>query len=194
MKKDIIISGVGGQGIVSIAAIIGNTALDLGLNIKQSEVHGMSQRGGDVMSYLRISDKNIASDIIPEGTADIIISVEPLEAIRHLPMLAPNGWLITNTTPFPNIPNYPDIKDVLAEVEKIPNHIAIDADQIAKDLKARRSANVVILGGAWPFLDLDPKAIEASIRKMFSNKGEKVVDQNVEALNQGRAIAEHTCE
>ena len=194
MKKDIIISGVGGQGIVSIAALIGTTALDLGLNIKQSEVHGMSQRGGDVMSYLRISDKEIASDLIPEGKADMIISVEPLEALRHLPMLAPDGWLITNTTPFPNIPNYPDIDDIIAEIKKVPNHIIIDADQIAKDLKARRSANVVVLGGACPFLDLDPKAIEASIMKMFLRKGELVVEQNIEALKEGRAVAEHTCE
>jgi len=191
---DIVISGVGGQGIVSIAALIGTTALDLGLNIKQSEVHGMSQRGGDVMSFLRISDKEIASDLISEGKADLLISVEPLEALRHINMLSPDGWLITNTTPFANIPNYPPIEEILDEIRKIPNHIFLDADQIAKDLKARRSANVVVLGGACPFLKLDPKAIEESIRKMFIKKGENVVEQNIEALKEGRAIAEHTCE
>lgn len=194
MKKDIILAGVGGQGIVSIAAIIGTAALDLGLNLKQSEVHGMSQRGGDVMSNLRISDKEIYSDLIPEGKADLIISVEPLEALRHLPMLAPDGWLITNTKPYNNIANYPPIEDVMAEIEKVPNHIAIDADQIAKDIEARRSSNVVILGAACPFLELDAKTIEEAIRKLFGRKGEMTVNQNLEALKEGRAFAEHTCE
>ncbi|MCF8372038.1 MAG: indolepyruvate oxidoreductase subunit beta [Bacteroidales bacterium] len=194
MKKDIILSGVGGQGIVSIAAIIGTAALDLGLNLKQSEVHGMSQRGGDVMSNLRISDQEIHSDLIPEGKADLIISVEPLEALRHLPMLAPDGWLITNTNPYNNIANYPPIEDVLAEIEKVPNHIAIDADQIAKDIEARRSSNVVILGAACPFLELDPKTIEEAIKKLFGKKGEMTVNQNLEALKEGRSFAEHSCE
>ena len=194
MKKDIILSGVGGQGIVSIAALIGTAALNLGLNLKQSEVHGMSQRGGAVLSNLRISDKEIHSDLIPEGKADLIISVEPLEALRHLDMLAPDGWLITNTSPYNNISNYPDIEDVLAEIKKVPNHIAIDADQIAKDLNARRSSNVVVLGAACPFLDIDPKAIEKAIQTMFGRKGEMTVNQNLEALNEGRSFSEHSCE
>ena len=194
MKKDIILSGVGGQGIVSIAALIGTAALDLGMNLKQSEVHGMSQRGGDVMSNLRISDNEIHSDLIPQGKADLIISVEPLEALRHLPMLAPDGWLITNTNPYTNIPNYPDIEEVLAEIKKVPNHIAIDADQIAKDIDSRRSSNVVILGAACPFLEIEPSQIEKAIGKMFGRKGEEMVAKNVEALKEGRAFAEHTCE
>ena len=107
MKKDIILAGVGGQGILSIAATIGFAAIEAGLHIKQSEVHGMSQRGGDVQSHLRLSDSEIASDLIPFGKADMIISVEPMESLRYLPMLSPDGWLITNTTPFINIPNYP---------------------------------------------------------------------------------------
>ena len=121
MKKDFILAGVGGQGILSIAAIIGTAAINNGLYLKQAEVHGMSQRGGDVHSNLRISDKEIASDLIPEGQADMIISVEPMESLRYLPMLAPDGWLITNTTPHINIPDYPELDDVIAEIDKIPN-------------------------------------------------------------------------
>ncbi|MEA3443803.1 MAG: indolepyruvate oxidoreductase subunit beta [Bacteroidota bacterium] len=194
MKKDIILSGVGGQGIVSVATIIGTAALKLGLNLKQSEVHGMSQRGGDVMSNLRISDKEIHSDLIPEGKADIIISVEPLEALRHLPMLAEGGWMITNTNPFDNIAKYPNIDEILAEIEKVPNHIAIDADKIAKDLNAKKSSNIVILGAACPFLDIEPTVIENAIRTLFGKKGEAVVNQNLDALKEGRAFAEHSCE
>ncbi|MCD4681496.1 MAG: 2-oxoacid:acceptor oxidoreductase family protein, partial [Bacteroidales bacterium] len=105
MKKDIILAGVGGQGILSIAAIIGYAAVNTGLFLKQAEVHGMSQRGGDVQSNLRLSDKEIASDLIPKGKADLIISVEPMESLRYLPWLSTEGWLITNTNPYINIPN-----------------------------------------------------------------------------------------
>ena len=123
MKKDIILSGVGGQGILSIATVIGKAALKDGLYMKQAEVHGMSQRGGDVQSNLRISDQPIASDLIPSGKCDLIISLEPMEGLRYLPYLGHEGWLVTNETPFVNIPNYPAESDVMAETytsEKSP--------------------------------------------------------------------------
>ncbi len=185
MKSDIIVAGVGGQGIVSIAALIGTAALEMGLHLKQSEVHGMSQRGGDVLSNLRLSDQEIASDLIPDGMADIIISMEPMEALRHLPRLSMNGWLITNSKPFKNIANYPDIEKVYEEIKKVPNHILIDADQIAKDINARRSVNVVLLGAASDHLGLNPEVIEKAIKAMFGRKGETVIAQNVEALHKG---------
>ena len=106
-KKDIILAGVGGQGILSIATVIGWAALDQNLHLKQAEVHGMSQRGGDVQSNLRLSRERIWSDLIPKGGCDLILSLEPMEALRYLPWLAPDGWIVTNTTPFVNIPNYP---------------------------------------------------------------------------------------
>nr|NQU88884.1 indolepyruvate oxidoreductase subunit beta [Bacteroidota bacterium] len=189
MKKDIILAGVGGQGILSIAASIGLTAVDAGLFLKQAEVHGMSQRGGDVHSTLRLSDKEIASDLIPIGKADLILSVEPMESLRYLPMLSPDGWLITNTTAIENIPNYPGIDEVMAEIEKIPNHIALDAEEVAIEVGSSRSANMVILGAASPFLDLKVEDLENSIRKLFSRKGEKVVDLNLQAMHAGRKIA-----
>ena len=190
MKKDIIIAGVGGQGILSIAGTIGYAAVEANLFLKQAEVHGMSQRGGDVQSHFRLSDKPIASDLIPKGKADVIISVEPMEALRYLPMLSPTGWLITNTNPYVNIPNYPDIEKVLEAVRNFPNHKALDTDSIAKELKSARSANIVVLGAAAPFLDIDQEILENALRTLFGRKGEKVVEANIAALRAGRKFAE----
>jgi len=190
MKKDIILAGVGGQGILSIAAIIGTAALDMGLYLKQSEVHGMAQRGGDVSSNLRIGDKEVASDLIAMGKADLVISVEPMEGLRYLPMLSPGGWLITNSTPFNNIPNYPEIEGIYAEIAKVPRHVMIDAEGIAKELGTAKAANVVILGAAAVHMGVDFEAFEKAIRKIFGGKGEAVVELNINALRAGRDFAE----
>ena len=189
MKADIILSGVGGQGILSIAATIGMAALENHLKLKQAEVHGMSQRGGAVQSHLRISEKEIASDLIPLGNADLIISVEPMESLRYLPWLSESGWLVTNTTPFVNIPDYPDMKELLTEIEKLPNHIAINSDEIARQVKSPRSTNIVMLGAASPFLDLPYDSLENGIKKIFGRKGEKIVQLNLDALKAGREFA-----
>lgn len=186
MKKDIILGGVGGQGILSIAAIIGLAAVEAGLFLKQAEVHGMSQRGGDVQSNLRLSDKVIYSDLIPIGKADMIISVEPMESLRYLPMLAPDGWLVTNTQTFVNIPNYPEKDALMAEIRKVKHHIAIDADNIAKDMGTLKSANMVVLGAAAPFLDLSYELLEKAIGMLFGRKGENVVAINLQAMKAGR--------
>jgi indolepyruvate ferredoxin oxidoreductase, beta subunit len=191
MKKDIILAGVGGQGIVSIAAIIGYAALQQGLFLKQSEVHGMSQRGGDVSSNLRISDKEIASDLIPFGKADCIISIEPMESLRYLPYLSKDGWLITNTKPFINIPAYPDIEKILSEVRSLPHHIALDADTIAKQAGSVRTANTVILGAASPFLDIEYQKFESAIQYIFRNKGDKIIQMNLDALKAGKDYADN---
>ena len=189
MKSDIILSGVGGQGILSIAATIGMAAIENNLNLKQAEVHGMSQRGGAVQSHLRVSDKEIASDLIPLGQADLIISVEPMESLRYLPWLSESGWLVTNTTPFVNIPDYPDLKELLTEIERIPHHIAINADEIARQVKSPRSSNIVMLGAASPFLDIPYESLENGIRKIFGRKGDKIVHSNLTALKAGREFA-----
>ena len=189
MKRDIILAGVGGQGILSIATTIGAAALNTGLHLKQAEVHGMSQRGGDVSSNLRIADHEIASDLIPYGKADLIISVEPMESLRYLPLLSPGGWLITNTKPFINITNYPKMEDLMAEIEKSGNHIALDADQIAKDLGSARSANMVILGAASPFLEIEFSELQDAIRRIFGRKGDEIVKLNLDALQAGRDYA-----
>jgi indolepyruvate ferredoxin oxidoreductase beta subunit len=190
MKKDIILAGVGGQGIISIASIIGYAALEQGMFLKQSEVHGMSQRGGDVMSNLRISHNHIASDLIPFGQADMIISIEPLESLRYLPYLSGHGWVISNTRPFNNIPNYPDIEKIMAEIAKVPHHIALDAEGIAKEAGSVKAANIVILGAAAPFLGMAYEKFEDAIRFIFRHKGDKVIDLNLVALKAGRDFAD----
>lgn len=191
MKKDIILAGVGGQGIISIAATIGFASLESGLNMKQSEVHGMSQRGGAVQSHFRLSDGEIASDLIPDGAADIIISVEPMEALRYLNMLSPGGWVITNTTPYINIPNYPEMESVFAELNKLDRQISLDADKIARDIGSPKSANIVVLGAASPYLDIEYTKLEKALGIMFGRKGEKVLNANIEALRLGREFAEN---
>ena len=190
MKKDIILAGVGGQGIISIAAIIGYAALQQNMFLKQSEVHGMSQRGGDVMSNLRISHQEIASDLIPFGQADMIISIEPLESLRYLPYLSGEGWVITNTRPFDNIPNYPDPEKIMEEIRKVPHHIALDADAIAKEAGSTKAANIVILGAASPFLGMAYEKFEDAIRYTFRKKGEKMIELNLNALKAGREFAD----
>ncbi len=190
MKKDIILAGVGGQGILSIAATIGMAAVNHGLYLKQAEVHGMSQRGGDVQSHLRLSDREIASDLIPEGKADMILSVEPMESLRYLPYLSSDSWLITNSNPFINIPEYPDISVIIEEIRKLKNHIIVDADTIAKELGSVKAANMVMLGAASPFLDMEYSWLEESVRGLFGKKGEDVVNFNLEALRAGLKAGE----
>lgn len=190
MKTDIILAGVGGQGILSIAAVIGEAALQDGLYMKQAEVHGMSQRGGDVQSHLRISDKPVASDLIPLGGVDIIISLEPMETLRYLQYLKKDGWVVSNSKPFENIPNYPDLEKIINEYEKLPHKVILDVEKIARDLGAPRSANVVLLGAASPYLNIDFSKLETGIRSIFGRKGEEIVEMNLKALKAGREIAE----
>jgi indolepyruvate ferredoxin oxidoreductase beta subunit len=186
MKNDIILSGVGGQGILSIAAAIGLAALENNLFFKQSEVHGMSQRGGDVYSHFRLSDKPVQSDLIPYGKADLIISVEPMESLRYLPWLSKQGWLVTNSNPYINIPDYPPVEEILAEIRKIKNHKILDADTMAKESGSSKSMNMVILGAASHHIDLPFSNLENAIRKMFGRKGGEMVEINIKALRAGR--------
>lgn len=183
MKTDIILCGVGGQGILSIATIIGEAAMKEGLNIKQAEVHGMSQRGGDVQSNLRISSSPIHSDLIALNGADVVISMEPMEALRYLPYLNKDkGWIITSSVPFVNIPNYPAMEDIKAEYAKLGNVVMLDIEKLAKDNGVPRSANVILLGAALNAIGLERDKIEAAIRRVFERKGERVVDANIKAL------------
>ena len=190
MKTDIILSGVGGQGILSIAAVIGEAALKEGLYMKQAEVHGMSQRGGDVQSNLRLSDEPIASDLIPKGHADLIISLEPMESLRYLPYLKKEGWLVTNSRPFVNIPNYPEIEKVSAELDRLPHKVVLDVEEIAKEAGSVRAANIVMLGAAAPFIGIEYDKIEAGIRQIFGRKGEDIVNMNLKALKAGYDLAQ----
>ena len=190
MKKDIILSGVGGQGILSIATVIGRAALKNGLYMKQAEVHGMSQRGGDVQSNLRISDQPIASDLIPTGKCDLIISLEPMEALRYLPYLNADGWLVTNEVPLINIPVYPAKEELKTQINQLPHTIMLDVNKVAKEAGSVRVANIVLLGATIPFLGISYESMQDSIREIFQRKGEAIVEMNLKALALGKEIAE----
>lgn len=186
MKSDIVLAGVGGQGILTIATILGAAALADDLHLKQAEVHGMSQRGGDVQSNLRLSSEPIHSDLIPLGGADLIVSLEPMEALRYLPYLNKNGWVVTNTEPFVNIDNYPEMERVMTELHNLPQVVAFNMDETAKEVATARSSNLVLLGAASPFIDIAPEKIEEAIRTVFGAKGEKIVEANIAAFRAGR--------
>ncbi len=186
MKTDIILAGVGGQGILTIANVIGAAALELGLHLKQAEVHGMSQRGGDVQSNLRLSSSPIHSDLIPLGKADIIISMEPMEALRYLPYLNTDGAIVTNSTPMINIDNYPDGQALAAAYDGLRcRKVQLDAETLARDAGSPRSANIVLLGAAAPFLGIDTAMLEKAVASRFASKGQAVVDANIKAFRTG---------
>lgn len=188
MKYDIVLAGVGGQGVLSIAAILGIAAVDSGLRIKQAEVHGMSQRGGAVQSHFRIADHMIHSDLIPHGGADMVLSMEPMETLRYVPFLAPEGVIIAEQTPFVNIPDYPDLDAIHAQLRTYPRAHLVDAQGVAKAMRATRASNMVLLGAASMFVPLEVAALETAIHTIFGRKGEKVVATNIEAFRKGRTL------
>lgn len=186
MKKDIILAGVGGQGILTIATIIGEAAAKAGVNLKQAEVHGMSQRGGDVQSTLRLSTEPIYSDLIREGSADLIISMEPMEALRYVPYLVEQGWVVTSSHPYKNIPNYPDVQQIVEELESLSHTVMLPIEDLARQNNMPKSANVVLLGMAARYIEiLSPTELRESIKRVFASKGEAVVEMNLRAFDLG---------
>lgn len=190
MKQDIILAGVGGQGILSIAYVIDNAALEAGLSFKQAEVHGMAQRGGAVQSHLRLSQEPIYSELIPRGQVDLILSVEPLEALRYVDSLHPKGRLVTSRKPFVNIPDYPAIEEVLAAVRGFGDSaVIIDSESLAREAGSVRSQNMVMLGAASPDLIVSEALLQDYIRALFLPKGEELVETNLEAFRLGKEAA-----
>lgn len=189
MKQDIILSGVGGQGILSIATIIGEAATSAGINLKQAEVHGMSQRGGDVQSNLRLSDEPVWSDLIPSGQADMILAMEPMEAMRYVPYLSRTGWIVTSSVPFVNIPNYPEREELLRELDSYPNVLKLDIEAVAAKAGSPKSANIVLLGMAAPLLKiLSPEELRSAVARVFASKGDAVVEANLKAFDAGMEV------
>ena len=189
MKFDIIVAGVGGQGVLSVSAIIASSAMHEGLSVKQSEVHGMSQRGGEVQANLRLSDKPIASDLIPRGTASLVLSMEPLESLRYLPYLSDTGTVLTSTDPVTNFDNYPDIDGLLARIRALPRAILIETERLARQAGSARATNMVMVGAASHLLPVKLETIEHFVRTLFAAKGAKVVETNLKALAAGREAA-----
>lgn len=188
MKTDIILAGVGGQGILSIAAVIAEAAVRQQRYLKQAEVHGMSQRGGDVHSNLRLSDKPIYSDLISRGNADLVIALEPMEALRYAGWLKPGGFIVTSVTPLINIPDYPEMSKLMDALKALPNTHLLDVEAVAKALGSIRVSNMVMLGAASPYLGLADDSLEAGIVHLFERKGAAVVDMNLKALAAGKAL------
>ena len=188
-KQDIILAGVGGQGILSIAFVIDSAALREGLSVKQAEVHGMAQRGGAVTSHLRLSRGRVWSDLIPRGEADLILSVEPLEALRYLDFLRPGGRVVTSSTPFINIPDYPDKAVLLARIKAIPGSVIVDSETLAKQAGSSRAQNTVMLGAASRFLLPGEAGLRESIRLLFEKRGDKILEANLKAFEAGRQAA-----
>lgn len=185
MKYDLVLAGVGGQGILSIAFVLDRAALLQGLNFKQAEVHGMAQRGGAVQSHWRLSDAIIYSDLIPKGSCDLILSVEPLEALRYIDYLSPEGRVVTSSAPFVNIPDYPNIEEILAALKQVKNSLVVDAERVAREAGSGRAQNMVMLGAAAPFLPLEIHHLRKAIEELFSSRGEKLVAVNLKAFELG---------
>ncbi len=192
MKKDIILAGVGGQGILTIATIIGDAAAEAGLSLKQAEVHGMSQRGGDVQSNLRLSTEAIHSDLIRQGAVDLIISMEPMEALRYVEALDRDGWVVTSSQPYKNIPNYPEPSALIEELRALPHNAVLPIEDLARDAGLPKCANVVLLGMAAKYIEiLSAEQLRQSIERVFASKGEKIVEMNCRAFDLGlNAIGE----
>jgi indolepyruvate ferredoxin oxidoreductase beta subunit len=189
MKQDIILAGVGGQGILSIAYVIDNAALADGLFFKQAEVHGMAQRGGAVQSHMRIADSPVWSDLIPKGGADMVLSVEPLEAVRYLDFLAPDGIVVSSSTPYRNIADYPEIELVLEAVRRAPRRVLVDSEKLAKEAGTVKAQNIVLLGAASSFLILKEASLVATIEDLFRGRGNAVLEANLKAFELGKQAA-----
>ena len=191
MKQDIVLAGVGGQGILSIAFVIDNAALKQGLKIKQAEVHGMAQRGGAVQSHLRLSEEDVHSDLIPKGQADMILSVEPLETLRYIDYLQPEGYIVTSSTPMVNIPDYPDIDKILDEIREVERSVVVDSGELAREAGSGRAQNMVMLGAASPHLVLEEADLLEFVEVLFKDRGEKMVEINRRAFSLGREATGH---
>ena len=189
MKCDIVLAGVGGQGVLSLAVAIMTAAVGEKLCVKQSEVHGMAQRGGAVMAGLRLSDREIASDLIPRGTASMILSMEPMEGLRYLSFLSPQGTIVSSANPVLNIPDYPDLDNLLDKLRTLPRAIVVDAEKLAREAGSARATNMIIVGAAMHLLPFKAQAVEEAVRSIFSSKGSKVVDINLRALQAGQNAA-----
>ncbi len=190
MNRNVILAGVGGQGLLALAAVIGEAARRLDLYVRQAEVHGMAQRGGGVQSHLRYADRPLHSNLVRLGTADLVLALEPMEALRYLPYLAPTGVVVSNTAPLANVPGYPREEEILSEIERLPIHRLVDAGALAKEAGALQATNMVMLGSGAPFLEIPEESLTAAIETFFAGKGRKVIETNVRAFRLGVAAVQ----
>lgn len=190
MKQDVLLCGVGGQGILSMAYVIDYSAMEAGYSLKQPEVHGMSQRGGAVQAHIRVSDKPIASELIPLGEADLILSLEPLECLRYLPYLsAERGLVITDITPFANIPDYPEPSSIYGLLLQLPSVLLVNGVHLARKAGSPKAQNMIALGAATSRLPYPVAMLEKHVTELFARKSERLVHVNVNAFRTGCAVA-----
>ncbi len=189
MNFDLVLCGVGGQGVLSTAYVIDHAAVDAGLHFKQPEVHGMAQRGGAVSAQVRLSDAPVSSDLISDGQASVVLSVEPMEGLRYANLLKPDGWIVTDITPLKNIGNYPDLAKLYEVLFNVPHVVAVDATRLAAKAGAMKAQNMVVLGAASAHLPLPVSVLERHIEALFRPKGERLVTANLKAFRMGRAAA-----
>lgn len=189
MEQNIILAGVGGQGILTLARAVSTAALHRGMTIKQAEVHGMSQRGGSVQSHLRIADHELASDLIPRGRADLVLAVEPLEALRYVDYLSEHGAIVSGINPVVNLANYPPLSDLLARIGRHPEHVLLDAEKLARLAGSSRAANMVLLGAASVYLRISFDELHAAVAALLADKGPRAQDTSLAALRIGRNAA-----
>ena len=187
MTKNILLSGVGGQGTITAAKMLTFGLMEAGYDVKMSEIHGMSQRGGDVVSQVRYSKEKVFSPVIEKGTADIIVSFEVMEALRTLDYLKPDGAVVVNTERIPSMTVLTGVEeyanDVIEEIEKAADRVhTMDASKMAADLGNVKAANVILLGALVKLMGLDDIDWEDIIRK---NVKEKFIDLNLKAFKVG---------
>ena len=187
MTKNILLAGVGGQGTILAAKILTFGLMDAGYDVKMSEIHGMSQRGGDVVSQVLYSKEKVFSPVIERGTADIIVSFEKMEALRVLDYLKKDGTVVVNTEEIPSMSvltgeeEYAD--DILDEIKKaIEKVYEINAIGMAEKLGNIKATNVVLLGALVKLMGLENIDWETIIRKCVK---EKFVDLNLKAFQTG---------
>jgi len=186
VRRDIILAGVGGQGILTLAVLIVNAAMREGLNVRQAEVHGMSQRGGAVEAHVRLSDGPLFSNLVAKGRADLILATEPLEALRQIDYLSPGGLIVTNSATVENIPNYPPHEELIKLLQGCGRKVyLIDAAVVAKEAGTARAQNVVLIGAASEFVGLRPESLQAAVSEMFAKRKKDLVDMNLRALRLG---------
>lgn len=191
MKQDVLLCGVGGQGILSMAYVMDHSAMEAGYFLKQPEVHGMSQRGGAVQAHVRVGDKPIASDLIPLGKANMILSLEPLESLRYLPYLsAEGGWLVTDITPFINMPDYPDPSSIYRQLFQLPAVLLVNGAHLARKAGSPKAQNMVLLGTSSARLPYPAAMLEKQIVQLFARKSERLVHINVNAFRTGRVVSD----
>ncbi len=191
MTKNILLAGVGGQGTILAAKMLTIGLMEEGYDVKMSEIHGMSQRGGDVVSQVRYSKSKVYSPVIEKGKADIVVAFEEMEALRNLDYLAPGGTVVVNKERIPSM-------TVLTGAEKYPAEImpsleanagkviAIDASRMAEELGTVKAANVILLGALIKAMGLDDIDWDTIVR---NNVKAKFADLNAEALKKGMEAA-----